>query len=89
MRGIGFLLSEYFGEVRNRIYARNGRSKSFTISLYIDLLTLLNLLHAYTVFTLYWIRIESNKSKYYSFPALPGAWVRRMYAGTHAELMYI
>ena len=91
MRGIGFLLSEYFGQVRNRIHARKGRSKSFTIinSLYSDLLTLLNLLHAYTVLTLYRIRIESNKLKYYSFQALPGAWVQRMYAGTHAELLCI
>ena len=66
---------------RNRIHARNGRSKWSTVSLYRSLGITLHSTRVDYVFR--GNGIESNKSK--CCPALPEAWVP---AGTHAEPLY-
>ena len=85
-----------YDEARNRIHARNGEREETTEELsnpllvYINILALLFVLHAYTmccVVTVFSLsNIESNKSK--CCPALAGAWMPAN-AGTHAEPLYI
>ena len=76
MRGQGFIRSKY-DEPRNRIHARNGKSKLSTVSLHRFLAITLRSTRVDYVLCGYGCcslsNVESNKSK--CCPALPGAWV--------------